>query len=125
MLKRFKQPLMSALLFLFTLIGVCVPAAGQSASEPGTAPEVIELIAVDSYATTALWTHVFVEYFIPEVDRRLAQKGNYRIRWNKAFGGTIAKTRGVLDSLQYDLADIGIITTPYHRTKCRFITCPT
>lgn len=124
MLKRFKQPLMSALLFLFTLIGVCVPAAGQSASEPGTAPEVIELIAVDSYATTALWTHVFVEYFIPEVDRRLAQKGNYRIRWNKAFGGTIAKTRGVLDSLQYDLADIGIITTPYHPDKVPFHNLP-
>ena len=87
-------------------------------------PEIIPLIAVDSYATTALWTHVFVEYFIPEVDRRLAETGNYQIRWNKAFGGTIAKTRGVLDSLQYDLADIGIITTPYHPDKVPFHNLP-
>lgn len=87
-------------------------------------PEVIPLIAVDSYATTALWTLVFVEYFIPEVDRRLAETGNYKIRWNKAFGGTIAKTRGVLDSLQYDLADIGIITTPYHPDKVPFHNLP-
>ena len=86
--------------------------------------EVIPLIAVDSYATTALWTLVFVEYFIPEVDRRLAEAGNYKIRWNKAFGGTIAKTRGVLDSLQYDLADIGIITTPYHPDKVPFHNLP-
>jgi TRAP-type C4-dicarboxylate transport system substrate-binding protein len=87
-------------------------------------PEVIPLIAVDSYATTALWTLVFVEYFIPEVDRRLAETGNYRIRWNKAFGGTIAKTRGVLDSLQYDLGDIGIVTTPYHPDKVPFHNLP-
>jgi C4-dicarboxylate-binding protein DctP len=87
-------------------------------------PVVIPLIAVDSYATTALWTLVFVEYFIPEVDKRLAETGNYKIRWNKAFGGTIAKTRGVLDSLQYDLADLGIVTTPYHPDKVPFHNLP-
>ena len=86
--------------------------------------EIIPLIVVDSYATTALWVHVLVEYFIPEVDRRLAENGNYKIRWNKAFGGTIAKTRGVLDSLEHDLADIGIITTPYHPDKVPFHNLP-
>jgi len=86
--------------------------------------EVIPLIAVDSYAPTALWTLVFIEYFIPEVDRRLAETGNYRIKWNKAFGGSIAKTRGVLDALQYDLADIGIVTTPYHADKVPFYNLP-
>ena len=86
--------------------------------------EVIPLIAIDSYAPTALWTLVFIEYFIPEVDRRLADTGNYRIKWNKAFGGAIAKTRGVLDALQYDLADIGIVTTPYHADKVPFHNLP-
>lgn len=86
--------------------------------------QVIPMIAIDSYAPTALWTQVFIEYFIPEVDRRLAENGNYKIRWNKAFGGTIAKTRGVLDALQYDLADIGIVTTPYHSDKVPFYNLP-
>ena len=85
---------------------------------------VIPLTAIDSYAPTALWTQVFIEYFIPEVDRRLAETGNFRIKWNKAFGGTIAKTRGVLDALQYDLADIGIVTTPYHPDKVPFHNLP-
>jgi len=98
---------------------VCGPAIAQDEG-----PEEIPLIAVDAYATTALWTLVFVQYFIPEVDRRLAETGNYRIRWNKAFGGTIAKTRGVLDSLQHDLADIGIVTTPYHPDKVPFHNLP-
>ena len=75
------------------------------------AAETIRMIAVDSYSSTALWVKVFIEYFIPEVDRRLAEQGEYEIDWNPAFGGTIAKTKGVLDSLQHDLADIGIITT--------------
>ncbi len=96
---------------------------GPTASLADT-PEEIPLTAIDSYAPTALWTLVFVEYFIPEVDRRLAETGNYRIKWNKAFGGTIAKTRGVLDALQYDLADIGIVTTPYHPDKVPFYNLP-
>jgi C4-dicarboxylate-binding protein DctP len=83
-------------------------------------PELIQLTAIDSYAPTALWVRVFIDYFMPEVDRRLAETGNYRIKWNKAFGGSIAKTKGVLDALQYDLADIGIITTPYHPDKVPF-----
>ena len=86
--------------------------------------ETISLIAVDSYSETALWVRVFIDYFMPEVDRRLAAETKYDIRWNKAFGGTIAKTKGVLDSLQYDLADIGIITTPYHPDKIPFYNLP-
>ncbi|MDH3352118.1 MAG: C4-dicarboxylate TRAP transporter substrate-binding protein [Gammaproteobacteria bacterium] len=115
MLKRSQHVAMAGLMLIL---------GGQPAAAGDKNPEVIPLIAVDSYATTALWTLVFVEYFIPEVDRRLAATGNYRIRWNKAFGGTIAKTRGVLDSLQYDLADLGIVTTPYHPDKVPFHNLP-
>ena len=99
--------------------------AGAAPASLKAAPaEIIPLTAIDSYAPTALWTLVFIEYFIPEVDRRLAKTGNYQIKWNKAFGGTIAKTRGVLDALQYDLADIGIVTTPYHPDKVPFYNLP-
>ena len=82
------------------------------------------MIALDSYSSSALWVKVFIEYFIPEVDRRLAKEGDYVIDWNPAFGGTIAKTKGVLDSLQHDLGDIGIITTPYHADKLPFYNLP-
>lgn len=93
---------------------------------PGvSAAESIRLIAVDSDSASSLWVRVFLEYFIPEVDRRLIEAGGeYEIEWNPAFGGTIAKARGVLDSLQYDLADIGIVTTPYHPDKLPFYSLP-
>lgn len=88
------------------------------------AAEVVRMIAVDSYSPSSLWVKVFIEYFMPEVDKRLAEKDNYVIDWNPAFGGTIAKTKGVLDSLQHDLGDIGIITTPYHADKLPFYNLP-
>ncbi len=88
------------------------------------AAESIRLIAVDSDSTSSLWVRVFLSHFIPEVDRRLAETGNYEIDWNPAFGGTIAKPRGVLTSLQYDLADIGIVTTPYHPDKLPYYMLP-
>jgi TRAP-type C4-dicarboxylate transport system substrate-binding protein len=113
------KPLLRTALAAILLTVIIFPASAQDKE-----PQVIRLIAVDSYATTALWTLIFVEYFIPEVDKRLAETGNYKIRWNKAFGGTIAKTRGVLDSLQYDLADLGIVTTPYHPDKVPFHNLP-
>jgi len=114
--RRLRTTLCAAILALCAGFSTAVAQAPE--------PEIIPLTAIDSYAPTALWTLVFVEYFIPEVDRRLALTGNYRIKWNKAFGGTIAKTRGVLDALQYDLADIGIVTTPYHPDKVPFYNLP-
>lgn len=78
------------------------------------------MTAIDAYAPAALWVRVFLDFYIPEVDRRLAETGNYRIDWNRAFGGTVAKTGGVLEALQYGLADIGIVTTPFHPDKVPF-----
>ena len=88
------------------------------------AAETIRMIAADSYSQSALWVRVFIDYYMPEVDRRLAETGNYEIDWNPAFGGTVAKTKQVLESLQYDIADIGIITTPYHPDKVPFYNLP-
>ena len=104
-----RTPRLVAMRLRVTLCAVIIGVATGFAPVASRADsaEIIPLTAIDAYAPTALWTLVFIEYFIPEVDRRLAVTGNYQIKWNKAFGGTIAKTRGVLDALQYDLADIG------------------
>lgn len=102
-------------ILLISMNGFLNPVGQQLRAE-----EVIQLTAIDAYAPAASWVRVFIDYFLPEVNRRLAENGNYTIKWNKAFGGTIAKTKGVLEALQYDLADIGIITTPFHPDKVPF-----
>jgi TRAP-type C4-dicarboxylate transport system substrate-binding protein len=102
---------------LFICLAMLPPSSARAA-------ESIRLIAVDSDSSSSLWVRVFLEHFIPEVDRRLAEADNYEIEWNPAFGGTLAKPRGVLTTLQYDLADIGIVTTPYHPDKIPFYSLP-
>jgi len=107
---------MSARRWIVVLTTLCALAG----LNPARATETIRLTVIDAYAPAALWVRVFLDYFIPEVDRRLARTGSYSIAWNQAFGGTVAKTGGVLEALQYDLADIGIITTPFHPDKIPF-----
>jgi TRAP-type C4-dicarboxylate transport system substrate-binding protein len=97
------------------LLGVAVAAAIPFAAN---AQQVIKLTAIDGYPPRALWTKIFIEYYIPEVDKRLAAAGNkYKIDWHQAWGGQIVKPRGVLDGLKSRLGDIGIVTTVFHSSK--------
>ncbi|MDH4149929.1 MAG: C4-dicarboxylate TRAP transporter substrate-binding protein [Betaproteobacteria bacterium] len=83
-----------------------------------SAQQTINLTAIDGYPVRAMWVKEFSEYFIPEVDKRLAAAGNkYKIRWNQAWGGQIVKPGGVLEGLKRGLGDIGVVTTPFHTDK--------
>ena len=83
----------------------------------GTNQETIRLTVVDGYPTQSLWIKEFIDYYIPEVEKRLASTSSYKIRWNQAWGGQIVKTRNVLPGLQNRLGDIGIVTTVFHQDK--------
>lgn len=90
---------------------VAVPAAAS-------AQEKIKLTIIDGYPTKALWVKVLIDYYIPEVNKRLKANGNkYQIDWQQAFGGQIAKPRGVMDALKNRLGDIGVVTTVFHSSK--------
>ncbi len=92
-------------------------AAALSASAPASAQETIQLTAVDGYPPKALQVRTFIEYFIPEVDKRLAVSNKYKIRWNQAFAGQIVKVRNVLPGIEKGLGDIGVVTTVFHQDK--------
>lgn len=83
----------------------------------GTNQETIRLTVVDGYPTQSLWIKEFIDFYIPEVEKRLASTSSYKIRWNQAWGGQIVKTRNVLPGLQKRLGDIGIVTTVFHQDK--------
>ena len=86
-------------------------------SGPGPKQETISLTVVDGYPTQSLWVREFIDYYIPEVDKRLAATGNHQIKWNQAWGGQIVKTRNVLPGIQKGLGDIGVVTTVFHQDK--------
>lgn len=81
------------------------------------ATEGINLTAIDGYPPKSLWVKEFINFYIPAIDGRLAKTGNYKINWNQAWGGQIAKKKHVLEALQKGLGDIGVVTTVFHADK--------
>ena len=113
MLARLRDRTASALVAVAALgafLGTTVLAG------PGKA-ETIRMIAIDGYPARAMWVKEFSEFFIPEVNRRLAETGNYEIEWQEAYGGSIVKPKGVLEGIKLGLGDIGIVTTVFHNSK--------
>lgn len=82
-----------------------------------TAQERVSAVVIDGYPARAMWVREFTNFFIPEVDRRLAETGNYVMAWQENYGGSIVKPRGVLEGVQLGLGDIGIVTTIFHSSK--------
>ncbi|MDA1325867.1 MAG: hypothetical protein O3C34_14115 [Proteobacteria bacterium] len=94
-------------------VALCLTALSSAAY----AQKTINLTAMDGYPPKAIWVKTFIEFFIPEVDRRLAKEGKYKIKWNQAWAGQIVKTRKVFQGLQTGLGDIGIVTSIFHPDK--------
>ncbi|CUH48879.1 C4-dicarboxylate TRAP transporter substrate-binding protein [Ruegeria atlantica] len=84
---------------------------------PAAAEETISAVVIDGYPDRALWVKEFTNFFIPEVDKRLADSGNYKMNWQENYGGSIVKPKGVLEGIQLGLGDIGIVTTIFHSSK--------
>lgn len=84
---------------------------------PVAAEETISAVVIDGYPDRALWVKEFTNFFIPEVDKRLAEAGNYKMNWQENYGGSIVKPKGVLEGIQLGLGDIGIVTTIFHSSK--------
>lgn len=84
---------------------------------PVLAQETIKAVVIDGYPARALWVQEFTNFFIPEVDKRLAEAGAYKMDWQESYGGAIVKPKGVLEGIQLGLGDIGIVTTIFHSSK--------
>jgi TRAP-type C4-dicarboxylate transport system substrate-binding protein len=92
-------------------------AMATAVALPSVAQEKISAVVIDGYPARALWVEEFTNFFIPEVNRRLAETGNYEMEWQENYGGSIVKPRGVLEGIQLGLGDIGIVTTIFHSSK--------
>lgn len=84
---------------------------------PAHSAETIKAVVIDGYPAKAMWVREFTNFFIPEVDKRLAESGNYEMDWQESYGGSIVKPKGVLEGVKLGLGDIGIVTTIFHSSK--------
>ena len=81
---------------------------------PAAATETITISVIDGYPARSMWLQELTGFFIPEVDRLLAETGNYRIEWQENYGGSIVRPSGVLEGLALGLGDMGVVTTIFH-----------
>jgi TRAP-type C4-dicarboxylate transport system substrate-binding protein len=84
---------------------------------PASAVETIKTVVIDGYPAKSMWVQEFSNFFIPEVDKRLAETGTYQMEWQESYGGTIVKPKGVLEGVKLGFGDIGIVTTIFHSSK--------
>lgn len=81
------------------------------------AVETLKLTVMDGYPPRVLWIKEFENFYIPEVDKRLAAGGKYKIDWTKAWSGQIVKPNGVLEGVENGLGDMAIVTTVFYASK--------
>jgi TRAP-type C4-dicarboxylate transport system substrate-binding protein len=93
-------------------------AASVSLGIPSArAVDTIKITVMDGYPPRVLWIKQFEEFYIPEVDNRLAAGGKYKIEWTKAWSGQIVKPTGVLEGVENGLGDMAIVTTVFYASK--------
>jgi TRAP-type transport system periplasmic protein len=84
-------------------VALALPLAAPVAS----AQQAINLTIAASHPTTIPWVGFMQSVFMPEVDKRLAAGGKYKINWKEAFGGQLYKANATLTSVEQGITDIG------------------
>lgn len=81
------------------------------------AQQTIKLTAASGHPPVFLWIKTLDEVFIPEVDRKLAAGGKYKVEWTKAYGGTLVKLGSESKGIADGVADLGVVSTLFEAAK--------
>ncbi len=92
-------------------------AVALTMAGPAFAQQTINMTVISGNAPQMSAVKAVTEGFIPTVNEALAKAGKYKINWNEAYSGQIAKPRGELEAIQTGLGDIGVIVTAYTPDK--------
>ena len=95
---------------------VMMSAAQFVSAQVASAQEQIKVTVLSGYTDRTSWVRNLKEFFMPEVNKRLAKTGNYTLNYSEAFG-TVVKPRGEFDALQNGIGTIGLIVTAFHTDK--------
>jgi TRAP-type C4-dicarboxylate transport system substrate-binding protein len=92
------------------IAALALPAAAQA--------KTYNLTMVAGHPPIFLWVSLSRDFFIPEVNKRLEEAGGKdQVKWNEAYGGTVAKIGGVLEAIEMGVADIGFVGTLFEAPK--------
>ena len=108
MIRRLGAVFAAAALAATATVGTTGPAMAQKS---------IDITFVSGHPPILPWSIHYLKTLIPAVDASLAKEGKYVIKWNKAFGGALAKPGEELEAIQEGLADFGQALTIFEPAK--------
>jgi TRAP-type C4-dicarboxylate transport system substrate-binding protein len=87
------------------------------ATAAAAAPQEIKITVGSGHPPLSGAVKEIRDLFIPEVDKRLAASGKYKITWTEAYAGTIAKPPGVLKAVEDGAMDVGHVPFLFNGDK--------
>jgi TRAP-type C4-dicarboxylate transport system substrate-binding protein len=91
--------------------------AGAAAAGPAVA-ETIKLTVVAAPPPTAQPVRATAQFFIPEINKRLAAGGHdLKIEWTEAYSSTLASITEVFSTVEKGIAQVGVIITTFEEAK--------
>jgi len=97
------------------LLASAVFAAGLTQQ---AAAQTIKMTAVAGHPATLPWVKLADEFFIPELDKRLAAANSKaKFEWTRAWGGTVAKLGTESGAIKDGLAELAFVSTIFEAPK--------
>lgn len=96
-----------------TMSGLLLVAGLAASADAKT----IKLITVAGAPPIATNVNLLKNYFIPEVNKRLAASGDLRIEWRQAYAGSLATLPEVFEAVEEGIAHLGMILTAFEEAK--------
>ncbi|SNR77157.1 C4-dicarboxylate TRAP transporter substrate-binding protein [Puniceibacterium sediminis] len=91
----------------FTAVAaLTVCAAGWAAAQ-----QTITINIGSSHPEQNIWVYAMKNTFQPEVNRILAEKGEYTVDWNEAYAGTLYKFTDTREAVMDGIVDVGMVGT--------------
>lgn len=90
--------------------------AGTIVPHTVSAQETINVTVLSGYTDRTAWIANLKDFWMPEVNARLAETGNYTLNYTEAFG-TVVQPRGEFEGVQRGIGQIGLIVTAFHTDK--------
>ena len=88
------------------IVFAAVAVFGLATATSAAAIEEIKITAASGLPSFSAGTGEVINVFIPEIDKRLAAKGNYKITWTTGWGGAIANQFELFEAIEDGLEDL-------------------
>jgi TRAP-type transport system periplasmic protein len=97
---------------------LALAAASFAFAMPANAQQTIKITMSAGHPPAFLWVRALEEFFIPEVDKRLAAAGGkYKIEWTRAWAGTLAKVGQESVAIKDGISDMGFVGTLFEAAR--------